>query len=448
LQAFWLLAGVLSTLAALFVLLPWLRTVPRIGPLPAVSWPLVASAAVVLAGVVGLYVKFGRPEIVSRPPAAAAGTSGPASGSAGSMAAAGSAAAGASMGGAGATGAAASMDSAIASLQARLAKGGGSADDWELLAKSYDFLGRPADAAKARARQLPPLAPSAPGMPGAAVAAAAPPLSSPPVLTADSNKLLLQATAARRNKKFPAAAAIYAKLAAANQMSADGWADYADTAAALQGNKLAGAPSSYIARALALDAQHPKALWLLASADEEAGRWNDAIGAWQRLMAVLDPNSSDAKLIAANMQQDAKLAGAAAAVAAPASSGPATAATDMPATPGIALSGEVTLAGALSAKAAKGATLFIVAKSVDAPGIPVAVYRGMVGAWPVKFSLDDSQAMMPGRNLSSAGRVTVEARISKSGQAMPASGDLSGSSGIIVPAARQPLQILIDREIP
>jgi predicted Zn-dependent protease len=47
------------------------------------------------------------------------------------------------------------MSSAIASLQARLAKGGGSADDWELLAKSYEFLGRPGEASKARAHQLP-----------------------------------------------------------------------------------------------------------------------------------------------------------------------------------------------------------------------------------------------------------------------------------------------------
>src|SRR5258708_17825603 len=51
--------------------------------------------------------------------------------------------------------AASSMDSAVTSLESRLAKGGGSADDWELLAKSFEFLGRPADAIKARAHQLP-----------------------------------------------------------------------------------------------------------------------------------------------------------------------------------------------------------------------------------------------------------------------------------------------------
>jgi cytochrome c-type biogenesis protein CcmH len=107
----------------------------------------------------------------------------------------------------------------------------------------------------------------------------------------------------------------------------------------------------------------------------------------------------------------------------------------------------VSLAAGLSAKAAAGATLFIVAKSVDSPGVPVAVFRGSVGTWPVKFTLDDSHSMLPGRNLSSAGRVIIEARISQSGQPRPAAGDLQGSTGAINPADRQPLKILIDRII-
>jgi cytochrome c-type biogenesis protein CcmH len=105
------------------------------------------------------------------------------------------------------------------------------------------------------------------------------------------------------------------------------------------------------------------------------------------------------------------------------------------------------LAATLSAKAAAGATLFIVAKSVDSPGPPVAVFRGSVGTWPVNFTLDDSQSMLPGRNLSNAGRVTIEARISRSGQPLPAAGDLQGSSGVINPADRQPLKIIINKVI-
>jgi cytochrome c-type biogenesis protein CcmH len=107
----------------------------------------------------------------------------------------------------------------------------------------------------------------------------------------------------------------------------------------------------------------------------------------------------------------------------------------------------VTLAAGLSGKAAVGDTLFIVAKSADSPGIPLAVFRTRVGSWPVKFTLDDSQSMMPGRTLSSAGRVTIEARISTKGQPLPAAGDLQGSSGVVDPTDHKALQIMIDHVI-
>ncbi len=324
------------------------------------------------------------------------------------------------------------MNAAIATLRARLANGGGTADDWELLAKSYEFLGRPADAANARARQLPTVA-----FGSAAVDTAAARAIAPPILSAQSLQRLAEANAARRTKKYTDAAGIYRELAASGQLNADGWADYADTTATVQGNKLAGEPEAYIAHALAIDPQHPKALWLQASADEETGRWGDAARVWRQLSAHLDAGSADAKIVAANLQQDLGLAGAASAAAAPVA----------PATGAAVVSGEVTLADALRARASGQATLFIVAKSVDSPGAPLAVLRTSADTWPVKFTLDDSQAMLPGRNLSSVSRVTVEARISVSGQATPASGDLEGTSPIIDPSAHQPLKILINQVI-
>jgi cytochrome c-type biogenesis protein CcmH/NrfG len=430
---FWFLAGILSTLATLILLLPWLRTIPRLGPLPSLPWQAGIGAVVVMAAVLALYHWFGRSDLAAQSSAAGQTTALPASNAASAPSAfadavnqSGNLASPAPKAAAG------SMGSAIAALEGRLAKGGGAADDWELLAKSYEFLGRPGDASKARARQLPPL--PLDGDKTAATPAAAP-VASAPALSADSLQSLAKASTARQNKRMKEAAAIYAQLAARGQMNADGWADYADTSASLQGGKLAGEPETYIAKALALDPQHPKALWLKASADEEAARFSAAVIDWQRLQGVLPPNSADAKIVAANLQRDTQAAGAGAASSTAAAG------------PGTAVSGEVSLAAGLSAKAAAGATLFIVAKSVDSPGVPVAVFRGSVGTWPVKFTLDDSQSMLPGRNLSSAGRVTIEARISQRGQPLPAAGDLQGSSGAINPADHQPLKILIDRII-
>jgi cytochrome c-type biogenesis protein CcmH len=412
-NGFWFAAGVLCALGVVLLLLPALRSAPTPGVRAGISrWTLVAGAGGI-ALVVALYLWLGRPELIGAAPAAQGiphATTAPSPGAPG-------------MGG----GAAGSMDAAVAGLEARLAQGQGSDADWNLLAQSYEFLGRSADAAAARAKQLPTARP--------APVAAAPAVSRP--LGAAALKLVDQANTARRAGKYAAARDIYVKLAARGEMTADTWADYADVSASLHGGKLAGEPQQFIASALALDPRHAKALWLDGSALHETGHYAEAIAAWQRLAAVLDPASSDAKLIAANIEEDRRLAGAA---------GPATVVA-APAAGAVSVSGEVALSDAVRSRAAAGLTLFIVAKSVDQPGMPVAVLRTTTGQWPFRFRLDDSLAMMPSRALSRAGRVTVEARISKTGLATPTAGDLQGTSGVIDPKAGRPLRIVIDRVV-
>jgi hypothetical protein len=420
---FWFLAGMLTMFAALIVILPWLRTIPRFESLPSLPWQAPLIGLLVVGGAVAMYAWLGRPELAAQSPAAMArdpNAPAPPSRPAAD----------------GGKGAAGSMIAAIDSLRAKLAKGSGSSDDWELLAKSYEFIGRPDDARQARAHKLPAAEDSpAPGAPAPATAMTGSPAAA---LSPESLKLLSKAAQARHDKQYAAAAKIYQQLGAAKQMNADAWADYADTAGVLQNNKLAGQPETYIANALALDANHPKALWLKASAEEEAGRYGEAIAAWQRLQGVLPQDSQDAKIVAANLQRDTQMQATEYSGAGGSGTGGAAAAS---------ISGEVSISSTLSSKATPGATLFIVAKSVDQPGPPVAVYRGSVSAWPVKVTLDGSSSMLPGRNLSNAKHVTVEARISRSGQAQPAAGDLRGTTGVIDPSSRQPLKIVINEVV-
>jgi cytochrome c-type biogenesis protein CcmH len=54
---------------------------------------------------------------------------------------------------------------------------------------------------------------------------------------------------------------------------------------------------------------------------------------------------------------------------------------------------------------------------------------------------------MPSRKLSAAGTVVIVARLSKSGQAMPQSGDLEGTSEPVKPGADK-VTIVIDHERP
>ena len=419
-NGFFFAAGALAVVAVLFVLYPWLAGKPRttlFASLP--RWVPLAGAAAIIA-VLALYIRLGSPQLNDRDATTQGATSPPTSRPT------------AGMGGNSPSGAAGSMDSAIAGLERRLSQGGGSDGDWELLAKSYEFLGRPADAAAARQKRLPQGAGSMP-------AGAAPSTVPAPVpLSADALKQVAAAEEARGKRDFAKARAIYAGLAARNEMNADTWANYADVAGALNGNSLVGEPATYIANALRLDPQHVKALWLKASLEHETRQYPAAVATWQRLQGVLGPDAGEAKVIAANLAEDQRLASTSGSLAALPVAAPAA---------GVSVRGEVDVADALKGRIPPGLTLFIVAKSVNSPGPPVAILRTTTGSWPLQFQLDDSQAMLPTRRLSTAGTVTVEARTSRTGQAMPAAGDFQGVTAPFDPAAGKPVRVVIQRVI-
>jgi cytochrome c-type biogenesis protein CcmH len=118
-----------------------------------------------------------------------------------------------------------------------------------------------------------------------------------------------------------------------------------------------------------------------------------------------------------------------------------------PAGPSLAISGKVTIAPSLASKGAATDTLFVFARETNGPPMPVAIVRATKKDLPFNFRLDDSVSMMPSRKLSDVGTVVIVARLSKSGQAMPQSGDLEGVSQPVNPGA-EGVAIVIDRERP
>ena len=62
--------------------------------------------------------------------------------------------------------------------------------------------------------------------------------------------------------------------------------------------------------------------------------------------------------------------------------------------------------------------------------------------------LDDSMAMAPGMVMSNFAELTVGARVSRSGNAMPQSGDLQGSQSPVQLAQTDSVEILIDSVTP
>ena len=113
----------------------------------------------------------------------------------------------------------------------------------------------------------------------------------------------------------------------------------------------------------------------------------------------------------------------------------------------LAISGKVSIAPSLAGKGSATDTLFVFARETNGPPMPVAIMRATKKDLPFTFRLDDSNSMMPSRTLSDVAMVVIVARLSKSGQAMPQSGDLEGMSQPVKPGT-DGVTIVIDRERP
>lgn len=122
---------------------------------------------------------------------------------------------------------------------------------------------------------------------------------------------------------------------------------------------------------------------------------------------------------------------------------PASAAVvDVAAPVGRAISGTVDLSPSVAQQARPTDTVFIFARAVEGPPMPLAVIRKQVKDLPLQFKLDDSMATWPDAKVSAFARVVVTARVSKSGEGQPRPGDLEGHSPPVAAGATG-LQIAI-----
>lgn len=79
---------------------------------------------------------------------------------------------------------------------------------------------------------------------------------------------------------------------------------------------------------------------------------------------------------------------------------------------------------ALAGRYSPDDTLYVFARPLNGPPMPLAVARRRAGELPLSLELDDSQSMMAQRPLSSEKEVAVSARISRHGSPEPQPGDL------------------------
>jgi len=410
---FWVMAGFAAGIAACFVLLPILRG-PAEEPAKNGRRVLVgAAAAVGLFGLaIAIYLQLGRPDSLDASLGSAphAGVSSGESGQVGSM------------------------EASIQKLADKLAAGGGTDAEWDLLAQSYEFLGNAEAASEARQHRVP-----------GAVQPAAQLVNDLTtyedkvgVAPKDVGSWLGMAGLKRTQRDFAGAVAAYEKVRELKGMTADSWADYADALASQPGGSLRGKSAEAIDQALKMDRNHPKALWLKATLAIQEKRFSEATRLWRQLRGVLPADSPDVRIIEANIAEAEALAKGGSPAQAAVAPAPAVA---------VQIEGTVDLDPALRSKVTQGMTLYIYAKVPNAPGPPLAVSRVAAGSWPARFVLDDTQSMLPDRRLSDFPQVIIEARLSKSGQAIAAAGDLQGRSGTVDTRAARPVNLKIDQVI-
>jgi cytochrome c-type biogenesis protein CcmH len=118
------------------------------------------------------------------------------------------------------------------------------------------------------------------------------------------------------------------------------------------------------------------------------------------------------------------------------------------AAPRVAVKVKVALSPALAARAQAGDAVFIAARAVDGPPMPLAVSRHTVAELPLSITLDDSMAMVPGHSLADVKQFYVMARVSKSGTANASSGDLEGKSATLDIRDGAEIAIDIDHALP
>jgi cytochrome c-type biogenesis protein CcmH len=239
-------------------------------------------------------------------------------------------------------------------------------------------------------------------------------------------------------KRYPEAVDAYAKAYGLRADDAQLLADYAEALALASKGRLAGRPAELALEALKLQPEQQKALWLAGIAAVQQGDASQAKLYWQRLLRLLPKDGEDAKMVEGALAQaeGQAVAGGGA---------PAGGSTEQEATPaGGAVQVRVALAPGLVNKASPDDTLFIFARAINGPRMPLAVVRKRVKDLPVTVTLDDSMAMMPSMKLSNFPEVALEAHISKSGNAMPQTGDLLGRTPSTKVGSQHVVEMTID----
>jgi cytochrome c-type biogenesis protein CcmH len=223
-------------------------------------------------------------------------------------------------------------------------------------------------------------------------------------------------------------------------------------------------------RALELNPQEQKALWLMGIASAQAGDFAFAISYWESLLEQLEPGSGVAQSVQnqineaqARLGMEPESIPVAAEAVAQAASQPvsegqpsaqtSTAGEQPPAqpVPGGGWQGtpvSISVSEATQAAIPPNAVMFVVIRSAGmAMGPPLGVRRVIGPQFPLEITLTDADSMIAERKISLESEIRVQARISLSGAPGAASGDWQSAPLTVSLDSGEPVELVIDQRV-
>ena len=204
--------------------------------------------------------------------------------------------------------------------------------------------------------------------------------------------------------------ALQRTLELAGDQQADVLFSLADALSRQSNGVLQGEPEALIQRGLAIDRHNITGIWLAGLAAEQRQDYSTAFDYMNELLPLV-ANDQQAtaqvrQLIAVLQARD-----------------PALKTVTEEQAPSRRLKLSVSLAQALKQQVSSDDVVFVYAKAMNGPPMPLAVKRLTVADLPAQIELSDADAMMPGMQLSSFESIIVGARVSKSGNPVAQPGD-------------------------
>jgi len=190
--------------------------------------------------------------------------------------------------------------------------------------------------------------------------------------------------------------------------------------------------------ALQGDPQEVTSLGLLGIAAFEEARYQDAVRFWEQLVAALPEEDPSREAIRGGIERARQQIEGGSSTTEQAS-----ATSEKADTAGATLQIQVALDPKVAESVSPQDTVFVFARAVAGPPVPLAAKRLTIADLPATVTLGDADAMVPSMKISSVEQVTVMARVSRSGDATK--GEWMGQSEALDTASDNAIDLVIDR---